>query len=136
MRLSRKSEVDETNVWVERSASRPRSTEAPIGSLSGGNQQKVMFGKALRLSPRMLLLDEPTQGVDIGAKDQIHSLVERSAAEGVATLIASTDTDELVRLCDRVIVLVDGQRRRHLRSAEITAEMIEHTQLQTSGRVR
>ena len=55
----------------------------PIASLSGGNQQKVMFGKALRLTPKMLLLDEPTQGVDIGAKDQIHRLVEE-AAEGVA----------------------------------------------------
>ena len=136
MRLSRRSELDETNVWVERLSVKMASTESPIGSLSGGNQQKVMFGKALRLSPRMLLLDEPTQGVDIGAKDQIHSLVERSAAEGVATLVASTDTDELVRLCDRVIVLVDGRAVATLRDAEITAEMIEHTQLQTSGRVR
>ena len=86
MRLSRKSEVDETIVWIQRLSVRTASTESPIGSLSGGNQQKVMFGKALRLSPRLLLLDEPTQGVDIGAKDQIHSLVEKAAAEGVATL--------------------------------------------------
>jgi ribose transport system ATP-binding protein len=135
MRLSRKSEVDETNVWVERLSVKTASIEAPIGSLSGGNQQKVMFGKALRLSPRMLLLDEPTQGVDIGAKDQIHSLVERSAAEGVATLVASTDTDELVRLCNRVIVLVDGRAVATLAGDQITAETIEHTQLQTTGRV-
>lgn len=136
MRLSRKSEVAETNVWVERLSVKTSSTEAPIGSLSGGNQQKVMFGKALRLSPRMLLLDEPTQGVDIGAKDQIHSLVESAAADGVATLVASTDTDELVRLCDRVIVLVDGRAVAMLRGADITAERIEHTQLQTTGRGR
>jgi ribose transport system ATP-binding protein len=135
MRLSRRSELAETKVWVDRLSVKTASTESPIGSLSGGNQQKVMFGKALRLSPRMLLLDEPTQGVDIGAKDQIHSLVESAAAEGVATLVASTDTDELVRLCDRVIVLVDGRAVATLRGAEITPDMIEHTQLQTSGRV-
>jgi ribose transport system ATP-binding protein len=135
MRLSRSSELAETKVWVDRLSVKTASTESPIGSLSGGNQQKVMFGKALRLSPRMLLLDEPTQGVDIGAKDQIHSLVESAAAEGVATLVASTDTDELVRLCDRVIVLVDGRAVATLRGAEITPDMIEHTQLQTSGRI-
>jgi ribose transport system ATP-binding protein len=136
MRVSRKSELAETNLWVERLSVKTASTESPIGSLSGGNQQKVMFGKALRLSPRLLLLDEPTQGVDIGAKDQIHSLVEGAAADGVATLVASTDTDELVRLCDRVIVLVDGRAVATLRGADITAEMIEHTQLQTTGRAR
>ena len=74
-----------------------------------------MFGKALRLAPRCSLLDEPTQGIDVGAKDQIHSLVDEAAAEGVATLVASTDTDELVRLCHRVIVLADGRDRRHAR---------------------
>ena len=110
------------------------STESPIGSLSGGNQQKVMFGKALRLSPKLLLLDEPAQGIDVGAKDQIHTLVERAAADGVATIVASTDTDELVRLCHRVVVLVDGRVTATLTGGEITAERIEHTQLQTTGR--
>ena len=83
-RLSRKAEVDETKEWIDRLSIKTSGTEAPIGSLSGGNQQKVMFGKALRLSPKLLLLDEPTQGIDIGAKDQIHRLVDSAAAEGVA----------------------------------------------------
>jgi ribose transport system ATP-binding protein len=135
MRLSRRAEIDETIVWVQRLSVRTASTEAPIGSLSGGNQQKVMFGKALRLSPKVLLLDEPTQGVDIGAKEQIHAMVEKAAADGVATLVASTDTDELVRLCNRVIVLVDGRPVATLSGDEISAEAIEHTQLQTTGRV-
>jgi ribose transport system ATP-binding protein len=135
MRLRRKAEAEETNGWVVGLSVKTTSTETPIGSLSGGNQQKVMFGKALRLSPRLLLLDEPTQGVDIGAKDQIHSLIERAAADGVATLVASTDTDELVRLCNRVIVLVDGRVVATLGGPEMTAELIEHTQLQTAGRV-
>ena len=95
-----------------------------------------MFGKALRLSPRLLLLDEPTQGVDIGAKDQIHSLVEEAAAEGVATLVASTDTDELVRLCNRVIVLVDGRAVATLSGGQITAERSSTRNCRPRGGIR
>ena len=93
-----------------------------------------MFGKALRLGPKLLLLDEPTQGIDIGAKEQIHKLVDQAAAEGVATVVASTDTDELVRLCHRVVVLTGGRVTATLRGGELTAEHIEHTQLETSRR--
>ncbi len=133
-RLRRKSEVGETHEWIERLSIKTSSTEASIGSLSGGNQQKVMFGKALRLAPKLLLLDEPAQGIDVGAKDQLHSLVDQAAAGGVATLIASTDTDELVRLCHRVVVLVDGRITATLTGGDITADRIEHTQLQTNRR--
>ncbi len=132
-RLRRRSEVGETSEWVDRLSIKTTGTEASIGSLSGGNQQKVMFSRALRLAPKLLLLDEPAQGVDIGAKDQLHSLVEQAAAEGVAAVVASTDTDELVRLCHRVVVLVDGRVVATLSGAAITAERIEHTQLQTTG---
>ena len=90
------------------SRSRRREPRRRSISLSGGNQQKVMFGKALRLTPKLLLLDEPTQGIDIGAKDQIHRLVDIASAEGVAIVVASTDTDELVRLCHRVVVMANG----------------------------
>jgi ribose transport system ATP-binding protein len=93
-----------------------------------------MFAKALRLSPQLLLLDEPTQGIDVGAKEQIHVLVDAAAAEGVATLVASTDTDELVRLCHRVIVLTDGQIRASLVGDHIATERIEHIQLESSRR--
>ena len=105
-----------------------------IGSLSGGNQQKVLFGKALRLGPKVLLLDEPTQGIDVGAKDQIHRLIDEAAAAGMATVVSSTDTDELVRLCHRVIVLANGRIRATLVGAQITTEHIEHTQLESSRR--
>jgi ribose transport system ATP-binding protein len=132
--VSRKAEIDETGIWIHKLSIRTSSTEAPIGSLSGGNQQKVMFGKALRLTPKVLLLDEPTQGIDVGAKAQIHELVDRAAGDGVATIVASTDTDELVRLCHRVVVLIDGQVAATLTGANITADRIEHTQLQTTRR--
>ena len=131
-RLRRKAEVGETKQWIDRLSIKTSSTEALIGSLSGGNQQKVMFGKALRLSPKLLLLDEPTQGIDIGAKDQIHRLVDD--VSGRATLVASTDTDELVRLCHRVIVLANGRVKTTLVGDHITTERIEHSQLESSRR--
>lgn len=133
-RLRRKGEVGETNDWIGRLSIKTAGTEALIGSLSGGNQQKVMFGKALRLQPKLLLLDEPTQGIDVGAKDQIHALVDEAAREGVAVLVASTDTDELVRLCHRVVVMVDGQVATTLVGDHIATERIETAQLETSGR--
>jgi ribose transport system ATP-binding protein len=133
-RLHRKREVTETKAWIDQLSIKAPGAEALIGALSGGNQQKVMFGKALRLAPKLLLLSEPTQGIDIGAKDQIHSLIDESAGEGVATVVASTDTDELVRLCHRVVVLVEGRILAELTGDDITAESIEHTQLQTTTR--
>lgn len=133
-RLRRRAEVDETKGWVDRLSIKTSGTEAMIGSLSGGNQQKVMFGKALRLSPKLLLLDEPTQGIDVAAKDQIHRLIDEAASTGVATLIASTDTDELVRLCHRVVVLANGRVVATLTGSQIATEHIEHTQLESSRR--
>ena len=133
-RLRRRREAAETREWIDRLAIKTSGPEAIIGSLSGGNQQKVMFGKALRLSPKVLLLNEPTQGIDIGAKDQIHTLVDDAARDGLAAVVASTDTDELVRLCHRVLVLIDGKVAATLVGDGITAERIEHTQLQVTRR--
>jgi len=133
-RLSRRAELAETKQWIERLSIKTSGTEAPIGSLSGGNQQKVLFGKALRLAPKVLLLDEPTQGIDIGAKDQIHRLIDEAAASGMATLVASTDTDELVRLCHRIVVLANGRVRTTLVGDQISTERIEHAQLESARR--
>ena len=131
-RISRKGEVAEAASWVERLSIRLPSIESLIGLLSGGNQQKVMLAKALRLDPKLLLLDQPTQGIDVGAKDQIHRLVDDAAAAGVSTLVASTDTDELVRLCHRVIVMSEGRIAKIFTGTDIVAPRIEHTQLQSS----
>ncbi len=134
-RLRHTPEKADTRTWIGRLSIKTSSSEAGIGSLSGGNQQKVMFSKALRLAPRVLLLDEPTQGIDVGAKDQIHSLVDEAAANGVAVVVASTDTDELVRLCHRVVVLVEGRVAAELTGSQITAKSIEQIQLQTTQRM-
>jgi ribose transport system ATP-binding protein len=105
-----KREKSDVATWLERLGVRPTGdTERHLGTLSGGNQQKVVLARWLRRKPRVLLLDEPTQGVDIGAKADIHSLVDDAAQSGAAVLVVSTDHGELTRLCDRVIVLSVGR---------------------------
>lgn len=87
--------------------------EQPVGQLSGGNQQKVVFARALMGAPRLLLLDEPTRGVDVGAKHDIYELVRGLAEQGCAVILTSTDLPEVIGMCDRVLVLQDG-RQTHL----------------------
>lgn len=82
---------------------------APVGRLSGGNQQKVVIGRWLRREPRILILDEPTRGVDIGARAEIHRLIRGLAGNGMAVLVISSEPDELPDLCDRVLVMADGR---------------------------
>ncbi|KZF00853.1 MULTISPECIES: sugar ABC transporter ATP-binding protein [unclassified Rhodococcus (in: high G+C Gram-positive bacteria)] len=105
-----KREKSDVATWLERLGVRPAGdTERHLGTLSGGNQQKVVLARWLRRSPRVLLLDEPTQGVDIGAQADIHALVDKAAQDGAAVLVVSTDHGELTRLCDRVLVLSAGR---------------------------
>ena len=85
------------------------STEIPLGTLSGGNQQKALLARWLRLDPRLLLLDEPTQGVDIGARAEIWDLVRGAVSNGAAALAVLSDFEELLTVCDRVIVLIGGR---------------------------
>ena len=94
--------------------------DAEVATLSGGNQQKVVIGKWLELEPRVLLLDEPTRGVDVGAKAEIYRLVEELTARGHAVLLASSDLPEVVRLADRVLVLREGRLAGTLERPEIT----------------
>ena len=85
------------------------SLEAPVGSLSGGNQQKVALGKWLTDRPAVLLLDEPTRGVDVGAKREIHQQLREVAADGTAILMSSSENPELLELCDRILIMNRGQ---------------------------
>ncbi len=86
----------------------------PVGTLSGGNQQKVVFGRGLLTEPALLLLDEPTRGVDVGAKAEIYQLLGEAARQGIGVLLASSELAELVGVCDRVVVLSGGQSVREL----------------------
>jgi ribose transport system ATP-binding protein len=89
-----------------------------VGTLSGGNQQKVVFGRMLLTEPRLLLLDEPTRGVDVGAKSEIYRLLGELAGQGIGVLLASSELPELVGVCDRVVVLRDGRDVASFSTAE------------------
>ena len=122
--LRRGSERAEVEGWIDSLEIRPPDPEALIGALSGGNQQKVVLAKWLRTDPAVLLLDEPTQGVDVGAKGKIHQLVREATKGGAAIVIASSDEDELCEVCDRILVLNDGRIR-----GELTAERMNPSEI-------
>src|SRR5205823_15107289 len=93
---------------VERLRIKTASVRASAGSLSGGNQQKVALARWLVIDPSVLILDEPTQGIDVGAKAEIHELIERLAERGVAILMISSDLPELLAMADRIAVMRGG----------------------------
>ncbi|EIE99448.1 sugar ABC transporter ATP-binding protein [Saccharomonospora glauca] len=103
---------------------RPRDPEIPVGNLSGGNQQKVLLARWLVTEPRLLILDEPTRGIDVGAKAQIQKLVTDLAAEGLAILFVSAELEEVVRISDRVVVLRDRRKIAELDHPNITVDEI------------
>jgi D-xylose transport system ATP-binding protein len=83
--------------------------ESPVGTLSGGNQQKVVIGKALLTRPRVLLLDEPTRGIDVGAKLEVYGLINRLSEQGQAVVLVSSELPELMAMSDRILMLHDGR---------------------------
>ena len=89
--------------------------DGPVAALSGGNQQKVVIGKWLMTKPRIILLNDPTRGIDVGTKQELYQLLRRLAEGGAAILFYSTDYDELIGCCDRVLVLYNGADRPHAR---------------------
>lgn len=116
-RLDRRAERRETRDWVSRVGLQPPLPERPLRLFSGGNQQKVVMARWLRIKPRALVLDEPTQGVDVGAKAAIYELIDEAAAAGTGVLVSSSDVKEMMTLCDRVLVLCGGK---------VTAELGRH----------
>ncbi len=102
------------------------SPDAACATLSGGNQQKVVLAKWMHASPRVLLLDEPTRGVDVGAKREIYRLLERAKADGVGVLVSSSENEELLLLCDRILVMFRGAVVAELARAEATEANLAH----------
>jgi ribose transport system ATP-binding protein len=97
-----------------------------VATLSGGNQQKVVIGKWLATGPKVLLLDEPTRGIDVGAKQEIYDLVRALAAEGLAIVMVSSELPELLLLADRILVMCEGRQTGILTRAEASEEAIMH----------
>ncbi|MDP5185305.1 sugar ABC transporter ATP-binding protein [Blastococcus sp. BMG 814] len=123
--VERAAETAVVGEWVERLDVRPPDPSQLVGKLSGGNQQKVLLAKWLATGPRLLVLHEPTQAVDVGARQTISEAVRRAAAEGCAVLVAGTDETELTMLCDRVLVFRDGRPVRELTGDFTPDEVVE-----------
>jgi ribose transport system ATP-binding protein len=107
--ISRRAESTAAQLIATKLSVKTPSLETPVGTLSGGNQQKVVLGRWLALGPRVILFDEPTQGVDVGAKAEIHRLIRQLADGGTAVVLISSDLEEIVAECDRVAVMHDGR---------------------------
>jgi ABC-type sugar transport system ATPase subunit len=91
-----------------------------------GNQQKVVLGRWLIAGPRVLLLDEPTRGIDVGAKAEIYRLIRRLAGQGMAVLVASSDLPELLALCHRILVMANGRVAAELGHQDFSQEAVMH----------
>lgn len=128
--LSRRREAAAVRLWFDKLRVRPEgAVEQPLVAFSGGNQQKVLFAKWLRRAPKVLLLDEPTQGVDIAAKGVIHHQLLAAAAAGCAVVVSSTDIDELVVLSHRVLVLRAGVVAEELIGADVSVPVVTRESL-------
>jgi galactofuranose transport system ATP-binding protein len=112
--------------FVERLRIRTAGPDQKVGELSGGNQQKVLLARWLCLHPKVLLLDEPTRGIDVGAKAEVQKLVDELAGEGLAVLLISSELEELIEGSDRVVVLREGSAVAELTGAQVTEPDLMH----------
>ena len=112
--ISRRDERAALEPWLDRLELRPRDPNTVVAKLSGGNQQKVVLAKWLARKPTLLALDQPTQAVDVGAREIIVNAVKDAAAAGCAVLVASGDENELSMLCDRILIFSDGRIQQEL----------------------
>jgi ribose transport system ATP-binding protein len=123
-RLVKRLEVEAFARWASALRIRARSPNQPAHDLSGGNQQKVVIGKWLERNPRLLILDEPTRGVDVGAKVEIYEIMNRLAAAGTAILMISSDLPEVLGMSDRIVVMHEGRVTGEFPRAEATKERV------------
>jgi ribose transport system ATP-binding protein len=124
--VSRRREITVVKRELSELAVKAPSLEAPVSALSGGNQQKIVMARAMLSEPSILVADEPTQGVDVGARAEIYRILREVAARGVPVVVASSDTKELEGLCDRVIVMSRGHAVATLEGDAVTEERIVH----------
>jgi ribose transport system ATP-binding protein len=115
-------EREAASAQVESLRVKTPGTEFPAGNLSGGNQQKALIARALMTRPKILILDEPTRGIDVGAKEELYALIARLAADGMGILLISSETEEVLRLAHRVIILRVGRAVAGRRAEDLSLE--------------
>jgi rhamnose transport system ATP-binding protein len=113
-----------TDEWVNRLRVKVARLGDPVSTLSGGNQQKVVLGKWLATNPRVLIIDEPTRGIDVGTKAEVHLLLSRLAADGVAVLMVSSELPEVLGMADRILVMHEGRLTADIRREHASEEAV------------
>lgn len=122
--INEKSEEDFVNLLIKRLTVKTESSRIPVGKLSGGNQQKVVIAKWVGIGPKVLILDEPTRGVDVGAKREIYQLMNELTDRGVAIIMVSSELPEVLGMSDRILVVHEGRINGELAKSEATQEKI------------
>jgi simple sugar transport system ATP-binding protein len=120
--------------WINRLSIMTPGPDVPVRSLSGGNQQRVVLGRALSRRPRIVVLNGPTVGVDVGSKEEIHAIIEDMSAAGAGVLLVSDDADELVRLCDRLLVMSQGEIAHEIAGCDVGRFRLSEIALEASPR--
>jgi len=118
---------------IARFSIRARGPEQIVGKLSGGNQQKVVLGKWLATKPRLLIMDEPTRGIDVGAKAEIHKLMSELAAQGLAVLMISSELPEILGMSDRILVMREGTIAAEFARGQADQETIAHAMMRVGA---
>ena len=122
--LQKKDEDSITREYIDRLNIKTTGGAQIVGNLSGGNAQKVVVAKWMSISPAILLLDEPTQGIDVGAKAEIYQLINQLAKAGIGVIVVSSDLVEIINLCNRIIVMKEGTISGELVGDEITEDQV------------
>ncbi len=125
-RVNGKKEKEITQEYIDLMSTKTPSQEQEIGNLSGGNQQKVMIGRWLATKPKILILDEPTRGIDVGAKSEIYAIMNDLVKKGVSIIMISSELPEIINMSDRVYVMAGGTVRGCIERGEISQESIMH----------
>ena len=122
--IDRKRQRESVDKWVEMLDVRPNDPDMLAMQLSGGNQQKVVLAKWISTEAKILIIDEPTNGVDIGAKSEIHQIIRKLASEGTAVIVISSELPEILSVSDRVLVMRKGRIAGEFINDDLTQEMI------------
>lgn len=125
-RVNAKKEKEIVDNGITSLAIKTPSDQQKAGNLSGGNQQKIVLAKWLASDPDILILDEPTRGVDVGAKAEIYKIMNDLAAKGMAIIMISSEMPEIVNMCDRLIIMSDGRISGELDKSEFDQQRILH----------
>ena len=127
--IRKKEEEEMFQTYSEQVQVKMASPEGLLTKLSGGNQQKVVVARWLAANCKLLIVDEPTRGIDVLAKNEIHKLMRKCADEGLTILAVSSELEELIRICNRILIMHEGRQKGLVDASEITPEQILHIAL-------